>query len=192
MFNKEKLTFLQKKDKSKKGVIDEGIKRLVDLINSLPDYYTTSSCAGRILIFCPGDKKRLTKWLFVSHKKVFFAQIKKCLSLMPNLMPKQDVWFRQESFILHVCCSNVEAAQRLLDVCSKLGLKRAGITTTKRKTLVELLGTEHFDTIIAKDGQLLVNDAFLKVLIEAANKRLNKNIAKLNKLYEIIKKKLKN
>ncbi len=49
-FEKEKKDCLSKIDKSKKGSIDKKIKELVDLINSLKDYYTTSSCSGRILL----------------------------------------------------------------------------------------------------------------------------------------------
>jgi len=49
-FQKHKKDFLNKKDKSKKGSIDGEIKKLVDKINSLENYYTTSSCSGRILI----------------------------------------------------------------------------------------------------------------------------------------------
>ena len=49
-FEKEKQDFLSKKDKSKKGSIDDGIIGLINLINSKSDYYTTSSCAGRIVL----------------------------------------------------------------------------------------------------------------------------------------------
>ena len=44
-FDKEKKEFLSKKDKSRKGSIDNKIKKLVNKINSLPDFYTTSSCS---------------------------------------------------------------------------------------------------------------------------------------------------
>ena len=44
-FTKEKSDFLRKKDKSKKGCVDEDIKEIVGLINSKKYYYTTSSCA---------------------------------------------------------------------------------------------------------------------------------------------------
>ncbi len=49
-FQKEKQDFLSKKGKSRKGGIDKEIRPLVDLINSFGEYYTTSSCSGRILL----------------------------------------------------------------------------------------------------------------------------------------------
>lgn len=38
-------------DLSRKGNIDDTIVNLVDFINSLEDYATTSSCSGRIIVF---------------------------------------------------------------------------------------------------------------------------------------------
>lgn len=38
-------------DFSRKGSIDEAILDLVAFINIQPDYFTTSSCSGRIILF---------------------------------------------------------------------------------------------------------------------------------------------
>jgi tRNA wybutosine-synthesizing protein 3 len=43
-------------DLSPKGSIDEGIRDLIDEINGLQGYVTTSSCAGRICVFLEGKK----------------------------------------------------------------------------------------------------------------------------------------
>ncbi|CAK7232426.1 hypothetical protein SBRCBS47491_008264 [Sporothrix bragantina] len=43
-------------DASPKGAIDEGIRPLIDVINSLEGYVTTSSCAGRVAVFLEGRK----------------------------------------------------------------------------------------------------------------------------------------
>ncbi|CAK7201428.1 hypothetical protein SEUCBS139899_004132 [Sporothrix eucalyptigena] len=43
-------------DASPKGAIDEGIRPLIDVINSLDGYVTTSSCAGRVAVFLEGRK----------------------------------------------------------------------------------------------------------------------------------------
>ena len=40
-----------KQDLSRKGSIDRPIADLVEYINSQDNYYTTSSCSGRILVF---------------------------------------------------------------------------------------------------------------------------------------------
>ncbi|RMZ23761.1 hypothetical protein D0859_12188 [Hortaea werneckii] len=59
----------QYEDLSPKGSVDEGIKDLISEINGLPDYVTTSSCAGRVAVYLEGAKgaKGGGRWLFTSH-----------------------------------------------------------------------------------------------------------------------------
>src|SRR2546423_87549 len=45
-------------DKSPKGSVDEGIRDLIDEINSYEGLVTTSSCAGRISVFLEGERVR--------------------------------------------------------------------------------------------------------------------------------------
>ncbi len=56
-FNKKKREILRKEDKSSKGSLDEKIKELCIVINSHPDFVTSSSCAGRILLVKSFEKK---------------------------------------------------------------------------------------------------------------------------------------
>ena len=49
-FSKLKEHSLSKIDKSKKNSIDKNIKSLINIINKSDDYYTTSSCSGRIVL----------------------------------------------------------------------------------------------------------------------------------------------
>ena len=67
-FENEKKQCLEKKDKSKKSSIDSPILNLVDKINSSKDYYTTSSCSGRIVLLeKKSDKKQESRWLLIIH-----------------------------------------------------------------------------------------------------------------------------
>lgn len=105
-FPNNKKTFLSKLDKSKKGDLDQKIIPLINLINQKPNYYTTSSCSGRVYLWRGSGKKNETQWLKVSHDliKEDFFQTKE-----PGL-----IWLRQEDFILHVCCDNLEHANLFL------------------------------------------------------------------------------
>ncbi|MBU4283808.1 MAG: hypothetical protein KJ968_01760 [Nanoarchaeota archaeon] len=184
-FEKEKKDCLNKIDKSKKGSIDRKIKELVDLINSLKDYYSTSSCSGRILLIKrpKSGKKCDVGFLFESHDKVSFEEIKACL----KNIPEQDLWFRQESMILHVACRTIENAQKILDLCSLAGFKHSGIITTRKKIVVEIIGSNQFDTIIAKHGRVFVSDEHLRLLVNEANKKLGINSRKIKRFYGLIK-----
>ncbi|KAI8990168.1 methyltransferase TYW3-domain-containing protein [Pilobolus umbonatus] len=68
----------ERRDKSPKGFIDEPILDLMHLINLHPAYYTTSSCSGRVAIYCEGVRKdeeevktsKGGRWLYVSHDPI--------------------------------------------------------------------------------------------------------------------------
>lgn len=45
-------------DASPKGTVDEGIRYLIDEINTAEGYVTTSSCAGRASVFLEGRKSK--------------------------------------------------------------------------------------------------------------------------------------
>jgi len=183
-FDKEKKDCLNKIDKSKKGLVDKEIKQLVDHINSLPDYYTTSSCSGRILLIKrpKSGKKCDVEFLFSKHGKVDFNEIKNKL----KNTPEEDLWFRQESMILHVACRTIENAQKILDLSTLAGFKHSGIITTRKKIVVEIIGSDQFDTIIAKHGKVFVSDEHLRLLVSEANKKLGINSRKIKKFYELI------
>jgi len=52
LFQPRKEQILRHVDLSRKGSIDEYIVSLVECINSKHNYVTTSSCSGRIIIYC--------------------------------------------------------------------------------------------------------------------------------------------
>ncbi|EMC94839.1 hypothetical protein BAUCODRAFT_564046 [Baudoinia panamericana UAMH 10762] len=59
-------------DSSPKGTVDSEIRELISDINALPEYVTTSSCAGRITVYLEGFKaaKGGGRWLFASHSPI--------------------------------------------------------------------------------------------------------------------------
>lgn len=65
-FKQWKKQCLNKLDLSKKGNIDEDIKTLVSFLNNSDNYFTTSSCSGRIILI---DGVKITRWIRThSHK----------------------------------------------------------------------------------------------------------------------------
>lgn len=185
-FDIDKKNILSKEDKSKKGSIDGPIIKLVNKINRLDNYYTTSSCSGRIMLIkrAESGRKNEAEWLFVSHETIKFDDLKEALSDLPE----EDVWFREESMILHVCCRTIEDAEKILEIAAEAGFKRAGIATTKKKIMVEIMGTEFIDALIAKDGKLIVDENYLKIIVDYANKKLTKGHERINNFEKTIEK----
>ena len=157
-------------DRSPQGFIDEDIKELLGRINSNPDYETTSSCSGRIVMLRT-QKKDKSEWLFKSHSAVTAEDI------LANL-PEDKVWFMQEPMILHVRCSSLEAADELIKKANSVGLKVSGITSVKNLR-VEIRDTNRIDTILKKD---LVSENYIHLLVAEANKKLIETKGKIKKL----------
>lgn len=177
-FLNNKKTFLSKLDKSKKGDLDEKIISLIEAINQKQNYYTTSSCSGRVYLWCGSGKKNETQWLKVSHDltKEDFYQTKE----------SGLIWLRLEDFILHVCCDNLESANRFLNLARKL-YKKSSILTISSKIIVEVRGSEFLEMPLYLDGQELFSGDFkwLTNLINIKMKRIWKKELEFEKSIRI-------
>jgi tRNA wybutosine-synthesizing protein 3 len=182
MFLKRKKDILSKEDKSSKGNVDEKIKNLCEKINSLEDCYTTSSCSGRIVIMVNQEKKAEGLLIKVYHDLISFEQIKKDLEELTKR--KEDFKFKMEPCALHVAFRNFEDAQKFYEKAKLLGWKKAGLIGLERRFVVEINGSERLEFPIIKKGKILVNDEFLKIVIEEANEKLKKGWKKIGKLGE--------
>jgi len=183
---------LYKPDKSRKGDVDKPIISLIDYLNSLKDYYTTSSCSGRIYLLTESDKKPEVKWLYVSHEVVLLKDILDALS-EENLKdhPKDRIWLRQENLILHVACRTLEDANSILKIARDIGLRRSGIIADSKIIIVEICSTEKMDVPVAEKGELLVSESYIRLITRIANQKFLKGRQKLERLEQEIKGKLK-
>lgn len=180
-FLQRKNDVLSKIDKSSKGGWDVHIKSLCEKINEMENYYTTSSCSGRIVIMVDQEKKGKGLFIFVSHEKISFKKLKEVILKMDL---SKNIKFKQDPCILHIACGDVESAKELYEKGKSASWKRSGIITFGRNTVVELNSTEKLEFPLVQDGKLLVNDDFLKVIVKKANKKLEKSWKSIEKLRE--------
>ena len=214
-FQQRKLDVLSKNDKSHIGTWDEKIAGLCGKINSKENYYTTSSCSGRIVLMIDQEKKGEDLFLFVSHDKVSFKKLKDELEkisdnfvrssptrdLAQNSLPpaqreinltsrnrsptpkgKLKIKFKMEPCILHIACENLEDAEKLFEIGKNAGWKRLGIIGTSHGFTFELNSTEKLEFPIIQNKKILVDDNFLKIILEDANGKLEKCWMKIKKL----------
>lgn len=198
-YKKRYLAELQKqehnvKDKSKKGFLDAEIKELVSLINQKNNFYTTSSCAGRIILFRSMTSKKCdNEWIVVSHKKVDATEIISNLKVylaetkIKTARTKSIIWLRYEPLILHVCAKTIEDAEKFLALARSVGFKRGGITAIKKRIMIEVNGVDRLDVPIGNDNKLLVDDKYLLFLLDEANKKLLANLERIGKSKECSK-----
>lgn len=181
-FAQRKMKQLSKNDLSDEGATDKAILPLVNLLNSKKDYYTTSSCAGRIILIKDKGKQRKA-FLFKTHNKTNIKDIKKVLT---SIKTKQFVYLKEEPPILHVACSSIKRAQQLLDKAKFAGWKKSGIISTNKRVMVELASTEIVAAPVAK-SKIIANDSYINFLVSEANRKLTRTQAKIKKFYKLLK-----
>lgn len=179
-FSRRKKDILSKKDKSYKGSWDRHIKSLCNKINLLENYYTTSSCSGRVVLIINQEKKESNLFIKVYHDKISFDTLKK--ELNSALKKNKKIKFKFEPCALHVSCKTLKDAQNLYNKAKLAGWKRSGIIATANRFMVELNSTEHLEFSIIENNKILVDDEFLQIVVKESNKKLENSWKKIEKL----------
>ena len=160
--------------------IDKMIKPILTSINAMSSYYSTSSCAGRIVLMqIPkiGDKKHalfLGKW----HEPVRLKELKVSI----EKYEKDQLWLLAQSPIFHIGAKDFEAADTMIHLGISSGLKHSTIKTMKDQIIIELLSTERVDIPFGEQGELYVTDEYLGFCLSIANKVLRRAQRKLKRL----------
>ncbi len=178
-FENHKRVVLSKRDKSSKQAIDTRIKIIVDDLNSMDDYYTTSSCSGRIVLYNFKHKKE-HKWLFVSHDPV-----EKSIYDIIESSKESNIGFRCEPMILHVNCRDMDSAGKLINFSTRAGL-RAGIISLASKIIVEIQSTEFMDLPVKIDEVITISSDHFDKVLTIANKKIKLNYKKIVKFHDTL------
>jgi tRNA wybutosine-synthesizing protein 3 len=182
-FEQRKRDMLSKIDKSFIGEWDKKIIPLCEKINSKDNFYTTSSCSGRIVLIIDQDVKEAGLFIKVWHDLVFFPELKEALE---NITKKDLIKFKVEPPILHIACRNLESASELLEKAKHIGFKRSGINALGKNIILELNSTERIEFPILNNGKILVDDEFLKIIVKQANEKMKKSWKKIDELKKLI------
>ena len=162
------------------GQADEGILPLLEFINSLEDFYSTSSCSGRVVLLHDLGRKPENSWLGKWHREVDAGEV---LDAMKNPPAGGTVLFKYESAILHLVARELEGAKKLLVIAREAGYKRVGLQGLKdERYLVEICDTEKLDVPVIDKGKVLVDEEYVSYLVSLANKKFGKGMEKLKRL----------
>jgi tRNA wybutosine-synthesizing protein 3 len=182
-FIQRKKAVLSKIDKSSVGGWDKRIRRLCDKINSLSDFYTTSSCSGRIILMIEQNKKGKDLFLKTWHDKINFKDLKRELNKF--VKRKETIKFKLEPPIIHIACRDMKKATYILEKAKYVGFKRSGILTGDKNIIVELNSSDRLEFPIIKNGKILVNDEFLFLIVKNSNEKMEKGWEKIRKLEKV-------
>ncbi|WP_457750613.1 tRNA(Phe) 7-((3-amino-3-carboxypropyl)-4-demethylwyosine(37)-N(4))-methyltransferase Taw3 [Thermococcus sp.] len=163
------------------GKVDRDIISLLEKINSLENYFTTSSCSGRISVMeMPhfGDKVN-SVWLGKWHREVTVGEVLEAIGRHGT----GQLWFLVRSPILHVGARTMEDAVRLLNLAIGLGFKYSNIkSVSHKKLLVEIRSTERMDVPLGSDGEPWVDEAYIERIVTIANSQVRRFKGKLKRI----------
>jgi len=179
-FLQRKTAVLSKLDKSSIGKWDKKIINLCKKINYLGDFYTTSTCSGRVILMIQQDKKGKDLFLRNWHEKISFNELKKTLNKIAKT--RKIVKFKLEPPIIHIACRDLKNATKMLEKAKYLGFKRSSILTCDRNIFVELNTSDKLEFPIIKNSKVLVDDEFLRLVVEMSNQKLENGWKKIQKL----------
>ena len=171
-----------------KGQVDPGILSILNILNKSDDYYTSSSCYGRIVLLeipTIGDKKE-AKFLGKWHRTITVNEL---LSASKNSKDGQ-LWLLSQSPILHIVSNSNNAADKILKISIACGFKNSGIKSLGKRIVVEVLSTERLDSPIGKNKELFCNNKHLNLLVHISNEIIKKSTLKLKKFETRIQKDL--
>ncbi len=185
-FAAQKDATMKKLESAKKGhLVDKEAVPLIDYINSLAGFYTTSSCSGRIGIFCDLGSKRESSHAGKWHGKVSVEDVRGAIE---KCACYGTVWFRCEPLIFHIVSADFEGAKKLIETAIKAGLKRSGVQVMKDgRFVVEVLGTDRVDAPIMDGGKMLVADDYIEYLVGIADKKFDINNKKLKRFEGVVR-----
>jgi len=186
--NGKKAALTKLKKARNENLVDEKILQILDIINNSEKYYTSSSCAGRIVLLelpCIGDKKN-AKFLGKWHWNIEPSEV---ISASEKAKTGQ-LWLLAQSPIIHIAAKTNLDAEIILKTAISSGFKNSGLKSLGKKIVVEICSTERLDVPIGENGRLFCDGRYLCLLVEIANDVIKNSGFKLNRLTNELKKKI--
>ncbi|XP_063076157.1 tRNA wybutosine-synthesizing protein 3 homolog [Engraulis encrasicolus] len=183
-FSQCKSLHLSRVDLSRKGSIDDDIYPVVSLLNNSPNYFTTSSCSGRVIVIdglseTSEIQKQNCSWLFVTHQKCSEEDV---ISGLRN--SRGSAVFKFEPFVLHVQCKDITSARLLLSVAVQSGFRNSGVSIGKRdKIILAVRSTHCLEVPLSHTGEIMVNEKYIHFLVQAANQKMTENLHRIKRFY---------
>ncbi|XP_076018478.1 tRNA wybutosine-synthesizing protein 3 homolog [Genypterus blacodes] len=184
-FSQWKKQRLKRLDLSKKGSVDEEIVHVISLLNGCEEYFSTSSCSGRVILIDTAPEssavqKQNCVWLFVSHQKCNSDDLMSALDRSTG-----DAVLKFEPFVLHVQCRRLEDAQLMHSVAINSGFRNSGLTVGKTgKIIAAVRSTHSLEVPLSHQGRLLVGRDYINFLIQMSNQKMEENIRRIQRFYQ--------
>lgn len=162
--------------------VDRGIFHVLELINEMEGFYTSSSCAGRIVLLeIPkiGDKHGAS-FLGIWHRTIERKELEAAAANATRGL----LWLLAQAPILHIGAETINLADRMVKTAVSCGFKNSAVKSIGKKIIIEICSTERLDAPIGKDGCLFCGEMHLSLLVEISNEVMRKSQKKIDRLAE--------
>ena len=184
-------------DFSRAGHVDERARPVVALVNRHPDFFTTSSCAGRVSVFADpttatraagmkGGEWGCTSTTTPADAADVLAAVRSKLGASdaagasaPD--PECTLVLRFEPFILSVEAKTTRAGAALVAAARDAGYRESGVTACDRRTIIAVRCSIRVEVPIVSRGVRLVSEDALVRLVEIANEKHALNAARMER-----------
>lgn len=158
------------------GRTDKDIMDLLNIINSFENYYTTSSCSGRIQIIEGRNysKRKELRSIAKFHNGLTKEDLVKVIQNIKG----DYAWISLQPPIIHISCKNFDDALQILKLARRAGFKHSGIQAKNPdRYVVELNSSFRLDIPLKYNGIFLIDLNKLEIITEVLNENLQ--LAKL-------------
>ena len=183
MFEERKKKALEKLNEAiKNKKVDKPIKDFLIKINEYKNVYTTSSCAGRIVVLVDKGSKKDSffagKWHDLIKAEIVWNKI-------VEYSKENLVWLKQEPFILHIVCKELKDAANIIKIARDVGFKHSGIISMKKEKIVcEINGIDRVEIPAVINGKIVISKDFFYDLIDFMNSKVLRNKYLREKFFE--------
>jgi tRNA wybutosine-synthesizing protein 3 len=170
------------KDACLEEKVDEGVLPILGLLNKLEGFYTSSSCAGRIVLLeIPqiGDKHGAT-FLGIWHRTIEVTELQAAATKATTGF----LWLLAQAPILHIGVETLEFANKMVKTAISCGFKNSAVKSLGKKIIIEICSTERLDAPIGRDGDLFCEERYLSLLVEISNEVIKRSQRKMGRLTE--------
>uniref|UniRef100_A0A0E0LL90 tRNA wybutosine-synthesizing protein 2/3/4 n=1 Tax=Oryza punctata TaxID=4537 RepID=A0A0E0LL90_ORYPU len=192
-------------DKSPKGGVDAPIAPLLDVLNSHPDLFTTSSCSGRVSVLAQpppppqqqaelGGAKTKKKargggWVYISHDPADpEALVEVLFGGKEGGGPGggDELVFRFEPMIVAVECRDAAAAAALVAAAVGAGFRESGITSLQKRVMVALRCSIRMEVPLGQTKELVVSPDYIRYLVRIANSKMEANKKRMDGFLDLL------
>jgi tRNA wybutosine-synthesizing protein 3 len=178
-FDAKEIALKSLMEASIEGKVDEGIVSILDQINKIQGFYTSSSCAGRIVLLeIPqiGDKRGAT-FLGIWHRTIETHELQTAATKATTGF----LWLLAQAPIVHIGAETLQYAEKMLKTAISCGFKNSAVKSLGKKIIIEICSTERLDAPIGRDGCLFCEEKHLSLLVEISNEVIKRSQEKIGR-----------